>query len=104
MTYDLAIAKMALQIQIQEAPNFDDMCINLGGFYIQLAFFKALGKLIYSCRLENILIENNVLTAGFINAFIGGKHFNRCKIILGLISAAFQTLHIKRFYEESNNE
>lgn len=44
VTYDLAIAKMALQIQISEQPKFDNIFINLGSFHIQMAFFKALGQ------------------------------------------------------------
>lgn len=40
VTYDLAIAKMAMQIQIAESPKFDNIFLNLGGFHIQFAFFK----------------------------------------------------------------
>ena len=42
--YDLAIAKVAMQIQSQESPKYDQLFINLGPFHIESAFFKALGK------------------------------------------------------------
>src|SRR5699024_4673122 len=34
-TYDLAIAKMAMQIQQSERPKFDNIFINLGAFHTQ---------------------------------------------------------------------
>lgn len=49
VTYDSAIAKIALQIQANEDDEnlknaFARLFINLGSFYIQLACFKAIGK------------------------------------------------------------
>ena len=44
VTYDLAIAKMALQIEKQEAPKYDAVFINLDQFHVELTFFKAIGK------------------------------------------------------------
>ena len=44
VTYDLAIAKVAKQIQSQESPKYDQLFINIGAFHMELAFFKALGK------------------------------------------------------------
>lgn len=34
------------------------------------------------------------------NGFIDGKHFNRCKRLHPLLSAALQSLHIKKFFSE----
>ena len=36
--YDLAIAKLALQIQASESPQFDNLFICFGPFHILLAF------------------------------------------------------------------
>lgn len=44
VTYDLAIAKVALQIQATEAPKFDNIFIHLGPFHIMMAYFKTIGK------------------------------------------------------------
>lgn len=55
LTYDLAIAKMAMKIQITASPKFDDIFINLGAFHIQMAFFKALGKYIDSSGIDYVL-------------------------------------------------
>lgn len=46
VTYDLAIAKIAFQIQSTEAPFYDNVFIQLGAFHIQMAYFKAVGKYI----------------------------------------------------------
>lgn len=54
VTYDLAIAKMALNIQMDESPKFDNIVINLGAFHIEMAFFKSLGKLIDGCGLLEV--------------------------------------------------
>ena len=45
VTYELAIAKKAMQIQSTEKPKYDNV-INLGGFHIEMSFFKVLGKYI----------------------------------------------------------
>lgn len=60
VTYDLAIAKMAMQIQEKEHPKFDNIFINLGAFHMQMAFFKAIGKFIDSCGLVEILTQAEV--------------------------------------------
>ena len=46
VTYDLAIAKVAMQIQSQESPKYDQLFINLGSIHIELDS-QSLGK---SCR------------------------------------------------------
>ena len=43
MTYDLAIAKIALKIQATESPKYD-VFVNLGALHIEMAFFSAIGK------------------------------------------------------------
>ena len=46
VTFDLAIAKVAYQIQATESPAFDAVFINLGAFHIEMAYFNAIGKYI----------------------------------------------------------
>lgn len=102
VTYDLAIAKMAMQIQLTECPKFDNLFINLGAFHIQMAFFKAIGSYIDSCGITDILVDAQVLAAGSVNGFISSKHFNRCKRIHPLLSVALQSLLLETFI--SSNE
>ena len=39
VTYDLAIAKVAMQIQAEEKPTFDKIFISLGSFHLEMDFF-----------------------------------------------------------------
>lgn len=39
ITYDLAIAKVAMQIQSTEKPRFDNLFIHFGSFHIMMAYF-----------------------------------------------------------------
>lgn len=76
VSHDPAIAKMALRLQLTESPKFDNLFINLGGFHIQMAFFKAIGKYIESSGITDILVDSQVLAAGSVNSFVTGKHLN----------------------------
>ena len=40
----LAIAKMPLEIQIEEAPTFDKILVTLGSFHIEMTFFSVIKK------------------------------------------------------------
>lgn len=41
VTYDLAIAKVALQLQSSDRPQFDKFFIHLGTFHVMMAYFRA---------------------------------------------------------------
>lgn len=101
VTYDLAIAKMAMQIQENEKPKFDNIFVNLGAFHLQMAFFKAIGKFIDSCGLVEILVQADVLAGGSMNSFLDSKHFNRCKRLHPLTAAALQILHFNQYISTS---
>ena len=79
VTYDLAVAKPALQIQAQESPLYDNVFICFGAFHICLAFFGALGHLLDGSGGPNILTESDVLAPGSLDEFLLGKHYNHCK-------------------------
>lgn len=104
VTYDLAIAKQAFAIQAQEKPEFDNLFIQLGSFHIELSFFKAVGKFIAESGGPFILTETGILASGSLRGFITGKHYNRCKRIHPLFSAALETLHFKKFYSTLTEE
>ena len=78
-TYDLAIAKEALQIQSTEQPRFDRLFIHFGTFYVMMAYFKAVGKFIDNCGLTKIMVDTELLANSSVNSLISGKHFNKCK-------------------------
>lgn len=77
VTYDLAIAKIALEIQENESPIYDNLFIQLGAFHIELAYFKVIGKYLDGSGGEYILQESGILALGSTYTFITGKHYNR---------------------------
>ena len=61
VTYDLAIAKTALQVQAQESPIFDNIFICFGAFHICMAYFNVLGYIIESSGCTDVLCSAEVL-------------------------------------------
>lgn len=90
-TGDLAVAKIAMAIQKNFAPDFDNVLINVGKFHFEMATFKAIGKYIDSCGITDILMESGVLAHGSLNGFLDCKHYNRCKRIHPMFLAAFRS-------------
>ncbi|GFU98408.1 hypothetical protein TNCV_3652391 [Trichonephila clavipes] len=88
VTYDLAIAKVALQIQATKKPDFDNLFIHLGAFHIMMASFKAVGKIIIDCGLTNVMVQSNLLACGSVSGFLEAKHLNRCKRLHPLMALA----------------
>ncbi|CAH1110603.1 unnamed protein product [Psylliodes chrysocephalus] len=99
VTYDLAIARVALQIQATEAPKFDNIFIHLGPFHIMMSYFKTIGKFLVDCGLTNIMVQSNLLASGSVGGFLEGKHFNRCKRLHPLMSVGLETLHFRSFLD-----
>ena len=44
MTYDLAVAKIVLQIQNEEKSTFSHLFVNLGAFHREMTLLRAFGK------------------------------------------------------------
>ena len=103
VTYDLAIAKLALCIQAEEAPKFDNIFIQLGHFHITMSFFKALGKFISDSGGPYVLTETGALAPGSLQGFLMGKHYNRCKRIHPIFSAALEILHFQEFIRSTDD-
>ncbi|KAL4702142.1 hypothetical protein ACJJTC_019418 [Scirpophaga incertulas] len=102
VTYDLAIAKIALQIQASHKPDLDNLFIHWGPFHIMMAYFKTIGKFIMHCGLTNVMVQSNLLASGSVNGFLEGKHFNRCKRLHPLMAVGLEILHFKSFLESNN--
>ena len=97
VTYDLAIAKIAMQIQEEERPQFDKIFIALRPFHVELAFFSALGKIVAGSGGPYILQESEALAKGSINGFLSGKNYKRCKRMHEILSLSMEILHFKSF-------
>ena len=64
VTYDLGIAKVAMQLQAEEKPTNDNIFIHLTPFHITCAFFSMLGKNLTESGGPHILDEAHVIEKG----------------------------------------
>lgn len=102
VTYDLAITKIALQIQCTEKPRYDNLFIHVGSFHIMISYFKAVGKFIDNCGITNIMVNAEMLANGSVKSYIAEKHFNRCKRLHPIVSLCLQILHFDEFLNQQN--
>ena len=103
LTYDLAVAKIALRNQSAE-DKFKILFIAFGIFHIMMSLHKAIGKFISGSGLLNILIDIEILASGSIFTFVTGKHFNRCKKIHPLLAVCLEILHFERFLAQYRDQ
>ena len=99
VTYDLAIAKIAHQLQEEEVPKFDNVFFALGGFHIEMAAFAVFGKYIAESGGPDILNECDIIEKGFLKSFISGKGYKRTKRTHQLLALSMEILHFQSFLE-----
>ncbi len=83
VTYDLAVAKLALQMP-EEAPLFDNVLVWFGTLHIILAYFSAIGHIIAESAGPQALVETSVLASGSLNGFITRKDYYGYMYCLGI--------------------
>ena len=103
VTYDLAIAKMAYQIQSEEKPKFDSIFVALGAFHFEMALFHAYGQFFAESGGPHILSECLVLTKGSTKSFQAGKNYKHCKRMHKILALATEKLHFESFLETYEN-
>ena len=104
VSYDLAIAKLAKQIQSIEHPLIENTFIQFGQFHTECNIFSALGKLIEGSGGPYILAEAGIVAVESINRFLKGKMYNRCRRGHILLSSALHALHFIRFINDMGIE
>ena len=83
----LAIAKMTLEIQIEEAPTFDKIFVTLGSFHIEMTFFSVIKKYISESGGPHLLTESGIIENGsrihqLLALTMEIQHFNSFKQFL----------------------
>jgi hypothetical protein len=99
VTYDLAIAKIALQIQNEEKPAYDNLFIHLGSFHLEMAYLKLLAKSLGESGGPYILNECEVLAKGSISSVCKGLNYKRAKNVHQWLSLAMQNLHFESYVD-----
>ena len=97
LTYDLAMGKMATEIQIEEAPTFDSIFVTLQSFHIEMAFFSVIGKYISESGGPHLLAESGIIENGSLTSFLLGKSYKRSKRIHQLLALAMEIQHCNSF-------
>ena len=97
VTYDLAIAKMALEIQAEETPQFDNVFVALGAFHVEMSYFGVLGKFIADSGGPYVLNESHLIEQGSLPSFLSGKAYKRSKRLHQLLALAMEILHFNSF-------
>ena len=78
ITYDLAIPKVAKQIQCEEYPTFNSIFVMFSGFHVEQNVFSAIGKIIEGSGGPYILSESGAIATGSLPQFLKGKMYYRC--------------------------
>ena len=97
LTYDLTIANMAMEIQIKEAPTFNNIFVTLGLLHIDMAFFSVIEKYIYESGAPHFLTESGIIENGSLTPFLLGKSYKRSKRIHQLLALVMEIQHFKSF-------
>ena len=100
VTYDLAVAKIAKQIQATEKPLFDNVFIMFGSFHIEMSYFSSLGRIIEGSGGPYVLTEMEAVAPGSLNKFLKSKMYNRCRRVHILFSTALHALHFETFMQD----
>ena len=96
VTYDLAVAKIAKQIQIQNSPKCDDCFIQFGQFHTILSLLLSISKILEGSGAAYLLSEAKIIAGGSIDKFLRGKSYNRCRRGNLLLATAMHGLHLER--------
>ena len=103
VTYDLAIAKIAMQLQAEESTKYDKVFVAMGSFHMELAMLGAIGKYIAESGAEHLLNETYVIEKGSLNGFLHGKNYNRYKRSHQLLALALEIKHFQAFLASKEN-
>ena len=77
ITYNLAIPKVAKQIQCEEYPTFSSIFVMFGRFHVEQNVFSATGKIIEGSGGPFILSESGAIATGSPQ-FLKGKMYYCC--------------------------
>ena len=95
--YDLAIAKIALQLQAEEKPTY-------GNVTPPVHFFSIPAKYVAESGGSHILNETNVIKKRSLKSFLSGKSYNRFKRSHQLLEAAIQILYVQAFVDQYDGD
>ena len=97
VTYHLAITKLALEIQAEKRPKYDNIFIAPDAFLIGLSVFGVLGKYIAESGDPYLLNECSMIEKGSISSFLSEKAYKRSKRLHQLLALGMEILHLNSY-------
>ena len=91
---DMAIYKIAKEIQILKPDLFGHMFIGIGGFHHEKILMAVIGKILQCSGIENVLVETEVYGPSAVKQVLDGGHYSRSKRGLALIAESFEAVRL----------
>ena len=102
VTYGLAAAKIARQIQIQNSSKLFHTVRSTPYNFFHFSLFSSIGKILEESGAAYLLSEAKIIAGGSINKFVRGKSYSRCCRGNLLLATAMHGLYLERFIEDMN--
>jgi len=77
IAFDEAIYKIAKEIQWNKPTEFSNTIIRMGGFHILMNYMAALGAVVKSSGLTQVLVRGDIYSEVTVKQVLCGKHYNR---------------------------
>ena len=94
---------IAVKIQNEEKPVFDQLFVHLGAFHIKMALLKAFRKVIEESGGPYFSNECDVLAKGSMSSVCKGKTNKRAKHMYQLLALVMQILHFESFLDKNKD-
>ena len=101
VTFDLAAAKLAMNVVWNEPKKFESVVIHLGAFHTLCSYMGALGKYVESSGFEEVILEAGVCASGSLQQVMDGRHYNRSLRIHHNMLDAMYRLVMRRFVDDN---
>ena len=75
VTQDQAIYEISYTLRKENADNFTNLILRLGGFHLLMNYLGAVGKFISGSGLSDILVQSKVMLEGTVNKVLSGKGY-----------------------------
>ena len=100
VTFDLEVAKIAKQIQIQSYAEFDYCFTPFGQFHTILSLFPSLDKILEGSGAAYLLSEAKIIADDSINTVLKEKSYGHWRQWNLLLLFAKRALHLEKFIED----
>lgn len=97
ITCDQAIYEIVLGQQKKKPQKYSKLALRMGGFHIAQNFLGAIGHLMQSTGIEDIMVEANICLRGTANKIISGKDYYAMLRAHSMIHTAMFNLHWEAF-------